>query len=132
MDLKNGIMIDIQLVQSNEVKSSCHLEKEGLAYLQNQGINIYKIVTDRHVQIIKWIRENMTGIEHCVDVWHVAKELSKEKECGVIQDWIRSVTNHLYWTAASTPDGNGDLMTDKWTSVGNHIQNIHEGVNMKI
>ncbi|XP_077867910.1 uncharacterized protein LOC100376482 [Saccoglossus kowalevskii] len=138
MDLDNGTMIDIQLVQSNEVKSSCHMEKEGLArsvaYLQGQGINIYKIVTDRHVQIIKWVRENMTDTQHCVDVWHVAKglqkkmlALSKEKECGILQDWIKSVTNHLYWTAASTPDGNGDLMMDKWTSVGNHIQNIHEG-----
>ncbi|XP_077864721.1 uncharacterized protein LOC144350407 [Saccoglossus kowalevskii] len=133
MDLDNGTMIDIQLVESNEVKSSCHMEKEGLArsvaYLQSQGINIYKIVTDRHVQIIKWVSENMTETQHYVDVWHVAKglqkkmlALSKEKECGVIQNWIRSVTNHLYWTAASTPDGNGTKPLEKLITLLNSRQ----------
>lgn len=53
--------------------------------------------------------------------------LSKEKECDALTDWIRSITNHLYWVAASTPDGDGDLMWEKWQSVGNHIQNVHSG-----
>lgn len=32
----------------------------------------------------------------------------------------------MYWTAASTPDGNGQMMLEKWQSVVNHVQNIHE------
>lgn len=32
----------------------------------------------------------------------------------------------MYWTAASTPDGNGQMMLEKWQSVANHVQNIHE------
>ena len=63
--------------QSNEVKSSTHMEKEGLVrcieYLQSRNVTIKSIVTDRHVQIVKWIRENLTETEHCFDVWHVAK-----------------------------------------------------------
>ncbi|XP_069109654.1 uncharacterized protein [Argopecten irradians] len=138
MDLDKGQVIDVQLVQSNEVKSSCHMEKEGLsrsiAFLQNYNIDIHTIVTDRHVQIRKWVRENMLDTKHCVDVWHVAKglkkkvlALSKEKDCGELSSWIRSITNHLYWVAASTPDGDAEMMMEKWRSLGNHIQNIHEG-----
>lgn len=32
----------------------------------------------------------------------------------------------MYWTAASTPDGNGQMMIEKWQSVANHVQNIHK------
>ncbi|KAJ8043860.1 hypothetical protein HOLleu_11148 [Holothuria leucospilota] len=31
----------------------------------------------------------------------------------------------MYWVAASTPDGNGDMFA-KWLSVANHIQNVHD------
>ncbi len=31
--------------------------------------------------------------------------------------------NHLYWSAVSTPDGNGDLIKAKWMSVVNHVHN---------
>ena len=34
--------------------------------------------------------------------------------------------NHLYWVPASTPSGNGQLMLEKWESIVNHVQNIHE------
>lgn len=138
MDLDKGNVIDVQLVQSNEVKSSCHMEKEGLArsveFLNSNDLHLDTIVTDRHVQIRKWVRENMGDTKHCVDVWHVAKglkkkvlALSKEKDCGELASWIRSITNHLYWVAASTPDADRDLMMQKWQSFGNHIQNVHEG-----
>ncbi|XP_021351593.1 THAP domain-containing protein 1-like [Mizuhopecten yessoensis] len=48
---------DMQLDQSNEVKSSCHMEKEGLIravqQVKDEDIQIKTIVTDRHVQIKK-------------------------------------------------------------------------------
>ena len=63
--------------QSNEVGGSYHMEKEGLArvlnFLQQQGLNISVLVTDRHRQINKWLRENHSEITHYYDVWHVAK-----------------------------------------------------------
>lgn len=52
---------------------------------------------------------------------------SKLKECEDISRWNKSLTNHLYWVAASTPDGDGDVMWAKWESVENHIHNVHEG-----
>lgn len=64
-------------VQSNEVGGSYHMEKEGLArclyFLQEQGLSIDVLVTDRHRQINKWLRENHPVITHYYDVWHVAK-----------------------------------------------------------
>lgn len=32
----------------------------------------------------------------------------------------------MYWTAASSPDGNGQMMLDKWQMVAYNVQNIHE------
>ncbi|KAK7502896.1 hypothetical protein BaRGS_00005845 [Batillaria attramentaria] len=70
---------------------------------------------------------------HRYDVWHVVKglkkkmlRLSNEKECGLLSSWIRSICNHLYWVAVSTPDGDGDLMESKWLSLTNHIHDVHE------
>ena len=53
------------------------MEKEGLRRcviaLQEQDIEIAVIVTDRHVQINKWIKDNMEDTDHRYDVWHMAK-----------------------------------------------------------
>ena len=53
------------------------MEKEGLiravSKLHVNELNIDTIITDRHVQIQKWIRENLPDTTHCFDVWHVAK-----------------------------------------------------------
>ena len=51
--------------------------------------------------------------------------LAKEKDCALAGEWIKSIINHLYWCASSTPDGNGDVMEAKWLSVVNHIRNRH-------
>ena len=52
-------------------------------------------------------------------------KLAKEKECDELNKWIRSICNHMYWVAASTPDGNGPLMLEKWQTVANHVINVH-------
>ena len=63
--------------QSNEVGGSYHMEKEGLQsvlnFLQQQGLTVEVLVTDRHKQINKWLRENYPTITHYYDIWHVAK-----------------------------------------------------------
>ena len=63
--------------QSNEVGGSYYMEKEGLQrvlnFLQKKDLEIEALVTDRHRQINKWLRENYPDIQHYYDVWHVAK-----------------------------------------------------------
>lgn len=53
------------------------MEKEGLIrginYFEQNGVPIGQIVTDRHLQVAKWLRENLPETTHNIDVWHVAK-----------------------------------------------------------
>lgn len=53
------------------------MEKEGFIrsvdFIESKGLKIEKLVTDRHLQIQKHVRENMPNTTHNYDVWHVAK-----------------------------------------------------------
>ena len=51
--------------------------------------------------------------------------LGNERGCGIVQEWIPSIINHLYWCAVSTPTGDAALMRAKWMSLINHIHNVH-------
>ena len=62
------------------------MEKAGLIrsvdFLQDSGVDISTIITDRHPQIQKYIREMLPSIHHYYDVWHVAKG---ERHCAMIE-----------------------------------------------
>lgn len=66
-------------VQSNEVGGSSHMEKEGLVrsmnFLHTRNIAVDTLITDRHPQIQKYVREKMPSVTHYYDVWHTAKGL---------------------------------------------------------
>lgn len=90
------------------------------------------LVTDRHKQINKWIRETHPQVKHYYDIWHVAKgfrkkleTLAKQKDCELVGKWERSIINHMYWSVASTPNGDGEMMKIKWLSLDNHIHNLY-------
>ena len=53
--------------------------------------------------------------------------LAKEKGCEDVRGWIKSISNHMYWCAASSEDQPGDLVVAKWQSIAHHVQNIHTG-----
>lgn len=60
-----------------KLKAAIIWKKEGFVrsiyFINNKGIKIEQIITDRHVQIVKHIREEMPNTKHYFDVWHVAK-----------------------------------------------------------
>ncbi len=67
-------------LQKNECGNKSNLiEIEGLIrtirWLDNQDVSVSSIVTDRHRQIAKYLREQLVprGVTHYYDVWHVAK-----------------------------------------------------------
>ncbi len=64
--------------QSNEVGGSNNMEKEGLRrsldLLRAHGVTFDIIVTDRHPQIQKYLRE--ANIPQYYDVWHIEKGIS--------------------------------------------------------
>ncbi|RXN16500.1 hypothetical protein ROHU_027486 [Labeo rohita] len=132
MDLQNNLIIDIQLVQSKEVGGSYHMEKEGLKrsleWLEACGVRLDCIVTNRHPQIQKFLKER--NVTQYYDVWHLEKGLSKkleqiarDKDCSIVKKWQHSIRNHLYWTAASSTSRKEKIA--KWKSLINHIQDIH-------
>ncbi|KAK3722578.1 hypothetical protein QZH41_019335 [Actinostola sp. cb2023] len=104
-----------QLV-SNEVRNSSWMELEGLKrsvdLLTTADLTIDTLITDRSRSIGKYIKEELPDTTHYYDIWHVAKGLGKkfdkvekQKDCGDIAEWKQSICNHMYWCAASTPDG---------------------------
>lgn len=127
------------------------MEKEGLMRsvkkLQGNGLVIGQLITDRHRQISKWIREELPHVTHYYDVWHIAKgicipdavsimtilgikkkllALGRKKDCEEVNKWIKSIINHLYWCALSGSNDSQDLIRDKWLSLVNHIHNKHK------
>ncbi|KAK7939668.1 hypothetical protein WMY93_002994 [Mugilogobius chulae] len=132
MELESEKILDIQLVQSNEVGGSFYMEKEGLKrgldLLEANSIEVDYIVTDRHTQVKTFLRGK--NITQYYDVWHLEKglskkleKLSKEKECQLIKKWLPALKNHIYWVASSSKTGPEKVA--KWTSLINHIQNVH-------
>ncbi|VDI28809.1 Hypothetical predicted protein [Mytilus galloprovincialis] len=111
MDLQTKKILDFQLIQSNEVKGSTHMELEGLkralGFLKDY-VNIKEVVTDIHSSIKKYMRNSEGDIKHLFDVWHVAKGVSKKLEAAAkkrggkdIRPWIKSIVNHIYWISSS-------------------------------
>ena len=64
-------------LQSNEVKGSYHMEKEGLHrcmnFLKESKLKVDVLVTDRHKQINKWLKDIHPTVKHYYDIWHIAK-----------------------------------------------------------
>ena len=135
MDEGTSKVATFNLVQVTEVTSSNAMEKEGfqrcVKYLQDNNIKINRIATDRHTSIAKEMRKNQKKIKHQYDTWHMSKwvvkqlnKKAKKKECEELKPWIQSVSNHLWWSAA-TCNGDSELLTEKWTSVVHHVVNKH-------
>ena len=62
------------------MKNSNNMELEGLKRavkkINEYGMEIGTLITDRHQQISKWLRETHPDIKHYYDVWHLAKGIS--------------------------------------------------------
>lgn len=133
MEFEDEKILDIQLLQSNEVGSRVNMETEGLKrcldLLESNSVKVDSIVIDRHPQVEKYLQER--DMSHYYDVWHVAKGLSKKldalakrQDCEVVQKWVPGIKNHMFWTASSSKTGAEKVA--KWTSLVNHIQDVHE------
>ncbi|XP_022101363.1 uncharacterized protein LOC110984997 isoform X2 [Acanthaster planci] len=138
IELNANKIVDIQLVQCNEVKSSYHMELEGfkrtMATIREADLTVTKLITDRHRSLAKYVREHEPTILHMYDVWHIAKgikkkvdKLAKKKGFEGVAEWKRSINNHVYWCASSTTDAEEDLREAKWASLCNHIVGVHRG-----
>ena len=97
------------------------------------GVNINRITTDRHVSISSCMDKEHRNKKHQYDIWHVSKwvvkQLTKKAKLKGNEDlfpWIQSISNHLWWSAASC-NGDVELLREKWRSVLHHtVTSIHE------
>ncbi|XP_016127734.1 uncharacterized protein [Sinocyclocheilus grahami] len=106
--------------------------KEALKSIEENGVKVSTISTDRHPQIVKEMRASNPEKHHEFDPWHVAKGVSKKlaiaakrKECVGLGEWIPSIVNHLWWSA-QTCEGNAEVLKEKWVSVIHHVTNRHD------
>ena len=53
-------------------------------------------------------------------VYKKLESAGKKRGCEKVKQWARSVSNHMYWCAASS-DGDGQHVKEKWTSILNHV-----------
>ena len=99
----------------------------------NSGIPVEGVGTDRHTGIKALMRNEYKerGVEHQVDVWHLCKNImsklsKKQRKRGrkELAPWIKSVTNHLWWSAM-TCEGNVELLKEKWISILHHVVDKH-------
>ncbi|KAL2087073.1 hypothetical protein ACEWY4_018132 [Coilia grayii] len=132
MDLRRNTVIDVQLVESSEIAGNDHMEQEGLerslTVLKDHDVKPDCVVTDSHPKTQEFLSE--ATFTHYFDVGHIEKGLSKKlrkisqrKDCRKLKKWLRSIKNHLYWTAVSSTSGPERVA--KWKSILNHIQDIH-------
>ena len=81
MDEDSGDVVAFNVVQVSEVSSSNAMEKEGfsrcLQDLEEKGIMINRIATDRHVSI-RSMKKDFPHINHQYDVWHLSKWVVKK------------------------------------------------------
>ncbi|KAG0434766.1 hypothetical protein HPB47_018899 [Ixodes persulcatus] len=117
LDTRINKIMHYEVLQSTEVKSSNHIETEGLKrsldFLLSMGLSVYVLVTDRHFGVNALMRDRYPDTKHRFDPWHVAKGNMK------------TVRGHVYWCAQTSSD-NGALVLAKWVSVMRHVSNIHQ------
>ena len=69
------------------------MELEGLSralkFLTNKSIEVGTLITDRHKQVSKFVREQHPHIDRRYDVWHVSKGIA----CKHLQLLIVSIHN---------------------------------------
>ena len=71
--LRHVILTIHRVMRLVEVTTWRRRDYRVLKFLKQQGLTVEVLVTDRHKQINKWLREDHSNITHYYDVWHVAK-----------------------------------------------------------
>ena len=131
MDTKSRLIIAQETVRVTDVKNSYWMEVEGLKQcldkLNDHGVEICTLATDRHPSIRKTLADDYPHIKHEYDLWHIVKSLKKKmlsaKKADIVP-WINAIANHL-WYCASACDEDPRLMKEMWMSLLHHIKNTH-------
>ena len=104
---------------SLQVNSAHAMELEGFNRVLDrveEDVKVKVVATDRHISVNKEMKTNRKHIIHQYDIWHFAKNIRKKllekaklKKHQDLQPWVQSISNHLWWCAA-TCNGNAKLL----------------------
>jgi hypothetical protein len=136
MDQESDLILDFSIVQVTQAGSSNGMEKVGcketLDRLLSTALDIETFATDRHIQIRAMMKSDYPRINHQFDIFHVSKNITKKlallankKECQDLGPWIKSISNHLWWSC-ETAGGDSQLLKEKWLSLMHHITGVHQ------
>ena len=64
-----------------------------------------------------------------LEVTKVLTKIAKVSGCEAIAEWIKPCRNHLYWSAKTTRDGNGEVIWAKFSSFLSHVVDEHENLD---
>ena len=141
MDSQSGHILDFHISHVRVAGNSQRMElddfKRVVNRLQEYGIKIGSITTDRYKQIRSYMRKFLKHILHQFDVWHVGKsikkklvKLAKKKSCRSLNQWIKAIINHFRWCCASC-EGDPENLKEKWLSILYHITDRHRWKGFK-
>ena len=73
-----NIVVSCACAATHKNSNAMELEslKRQLKYLDDNNIEVTKLVTDRHTQVSAYMAHQKPEIEHSYDVWHVAKGIT--------------------------------------------------------
>ena len=126
MDSTTNQLICFIVVHVANAGNSVAMEKYGLIKtldsLEETGVNVACLTTDRHISIRKYMREDRSKILHQFDIWHVSKSVKKK----LTKAAKKKVCNKLSGWACCTCNRNAQLLKEKWISLVYHVRGIHE------
>lgn len=106
--------------------------KRCLDCLSLNDLDVDCIITDPCPKVQTFLREQNIAQFYSIltferGLFQKLDRLSHQTDCTVLKSWLRTIKNHLYWSvesSASRPE-----RVAKWTSLINHMQNIHQHQN---
>uniref|UniRef100_A0A1X7TYQ2 Uncharacterized protein n=1 Tax=Amphimedon queenslandica TaxID=400682 RepID=A0A1X7TYQ2_AMPQE len=115
------------VIDLDTIGNSNRMEKEGLLRVMNffkkKRLKVGTIITDKHCQINKWLRENIPKLNTTLmfgTYQKVSKRSYRSLEKQKIVSWFDNGQGQ-----SSSVDGNPDEMEEKWATIDNHIHNVH-------
>ena len=92
----------------NSSEMELHGLKRVLGRLDENGITVNSLTTDRHKQVRSYMKKEKSEITHQFDIWHVGKSIkkkltkyAKQKRYRELFPWIKAILNHFWWCCAS-------------------------------
>ena len=64
-----------------------------------------------------------------VEIHKELTNLAKQNDCKSLEPWVQPCVNHLFWSATSTFDGNGNVIWAKFKSFLSHVIDKHDNLD---